>query len=109
MAELRLERITPVGTAASAVSWGERGRRDRRDLLKRGASGNRERLIRLLAPGHAPEALELEYVVDHAGMMVAIQVRDTATGDVIARVRAEDLWRLASEEAANGLLLERRG
>jgi hypothetical protein len=66
-------------------------------------------MLRMLAPGHDPGTLELEYVVDREGLMVAIQVRDTGTGEVIARVRAEDLWRLASEEAAGGLLLERRG
>lgn len=109
MADVRLERVTPVSTATAAVSWGESGRKGRRGSPKREPGGNRERLIRMLAPGHAPEALELEYVVDRDGMMVAIQVRDLRNGEVVARIRAEDLWRLASEDAAGGLLLERRG
>ncbi|GIW19271.1 MAG: hypothetical protein WHT63_10080 [Tepidiforma sp.] len=109
MRELRLEGIAPVGISPAPASWGQGGGRDRRMPRPRQEGGNRERMIRMLAPGHDPGTLELEYVVDHEGMMVAIQVRDARTGDVIARVRAEDLWRLASEEAAGGLLLERRG
>ena len=109
MRELRLESIDPVRLSPAPASWGQGRRQDRPKPSARGTSGSRQRMIQMLAPGHDPATLELEYVVDHAGMMVAIQVRDTATGDVIARVRAEDLWRLASEEAAGGLLLERRG
>ena len=51
----------------------------------------------------------MDYVVDAAGMMVAVLVRDLSTGEVIARMAAEDLWQLGSEEAAGGLLLERKG
>jgi hypothetical protein len=51
----------------------------------------------------------VDYVVDAQGMMVAVLVRDVSSGEVIARINAEDLWQLGSEEAAGGLLLERKG
>jgi hypothetical protein len=51
----------------------------------------------------------VDYVVDANGIMVAIIVREVSSGEVIARIKAEDLWRLAGDEAAGGLLLERRG
>ena len=66
-------------------------------------------LIAALAPGRLPETCEVDYVVDAQGMMVAVLVRDLSTGEVIARINAEDLWQLGTEEAAGGLLLERRG
>ncbi|MES4791882.1 MAG: hypothetical protein C4321_01835 [Chloroflexota bacterium] len=109
MHELRLDSIEPVRMAPPSVAWGQQGRKERREPPPRRDDAARERMIRMLAPGHDAGLLELEYVVDQEGMMVAIQVRDRATGEVVARVRAEDLWRLASEEAAGGLLLERRG
>lgn len=109
MRELRLDGIEPVRMAPASVAWGQQGKRERREPPARRDDAARDRMIRMLAPGHGPGSLELEYVVNEEGMMVAIQVRDRATGEVVARVRAEDLWRLASEEAAGGLLLERRG
>ena len=69
----------------------------------------RERVAKLFAPGRAPETIELDYVVDTGGMLVAILVRDIATGRTIARVEADDLWRLAGDEAVSGMLMERRG
>lgn len=109
MRELRLDGIEPVRMAPASVAWGQQEKRERREPPARRDDAARDRMIRMLAPGHDPGSLELEYVVNEEGMMVAIQVRDRATGEVVARVRAEDLWRLASEEAAGGLLLERRG
>jgi hypothetical protein len=109
MRELRLDGIEPVRMSPASVAWGQQGKQERRQPRPRREDAARERMLRMLAPGHEPGTLDLEYVVDQEGMMVAIQVRDRGTGDVVARVRAEDLWRLASEEAAGGLLLERRG
>ncbi|GIW13408.1 MAG: hypothetical protein KatS3mg062_0847 [Tepidiforma sp.] len=109
MRELRLAGIEPVRISPASVAWGPPGKQERRQPRPRREDAGRERMVRMLAPGHDPATLELEYVVDQEGMMVAVQVRDAVTGDVVARVRAEDLWRLASEEAAGGLLLERRG
>jgi hypothetical protein len=41
--------------------------------------------------------------------MVAVLVRDMSNGEVIARIEAQDLWQLGADEAAGGLLLERKG
>ncbi len=109
MRELRLGGVEPARLTPAAVDWGQGNQRQRREQPPRGEGSSRDRMVRMLAPGHDPGTLELEYVVDQEGMMVAVQVRDRVTGELVARVRAEDLWRLASEEAAGGLLLERRG
>lgn len=109
MRELRLSGIEPARLTPASVDWGHGNQRQRREQRPREDGSSRDRMVRMLAPGHDPGTLELEYVVDQEGMMVAVQVRDRETGEVVARVRAEDLWHLASEEAAGGLLLERRG
>lgn len=109
MADLRLTAIDPIHTAPERVDWGQHDRRGRDQEQPRRQKSARERLVSMLAPSHAPETCEVDYVVDSAGIMVAILVRDVATGDVIARIKADDLWRLAGDEAAGGLLVERRG
>lgn len=109
MADLRLAAIDPVHTSTEAVGWGQSGRRGRDQQQPRRQKSTRERLVAMLAPSRAPETCEVDYVVDATGIMVAILVRDVSTGEVIARITADDLWRLASEEAAGGLLVERRG
>jgi hypothetical protein len=109
MADLRLAAIDPIHTSTEAVAWGQPGRRDRDQQQPRRQKSARERLVAVLAPSRAPETCEVDYVVDATGIMVAILVRDVSTGEVIARINAADLWRLASEDAAGGLLVERRG
>ena len=108
MADLRLARIEPIRVAADPVvaDGRNRGGAHQRQPQKRSA---RERLIAALAPGRAPESCEVDYVVDAQGMVVAVLIRDVAKREVIARINAEDLWQLGNEEAAGGLLLERRG
>lgn len=110
MADLRLAAIDPIHTSTESVAWGQRngsGAYQRQPQPRQ--KDTRARLVAMLAPAHEPETVEVDYVVDGEGMMVAILVRDLSTGEVIARIQAEDLWRLASEEAAGGLLVERRG
>ncbi|MCL4241929.1 MAG: hypothetical protein KJ048_11305 [Dehalococcoidia bacterium] len=109
MADLRLAAIDPIHTSTEAVAWGQPGRRNRDQQQPRHQKSARERLVARLAPSRAPETCEVDYVVDAAGIMVAVLVRDIATGGVIARINAADLWRLAGDEAASGLLVERRG
>lgn len=110
MADLRLAAIDPIHTSTESVAWGQRnGHGAYQRQPKPRQKDTRERLVAMLAPAHEPETVEVDYVVDGEGMMVAILVRDLTTGEVIARIQAEDLWRLASEEAAGGLLVERRG
>lgn len=109
MADLRLAAIDPIHTSTEAVAWGQHDRRGRDQQQPRRQKSARERLVAMLAPSRAPETCEVDYVVDATGIMVAILVRDVATGEVIARIKADDLWRLGSEEAAGGLLVERRG
>lgn len=108
MADLRLAGIDSIRVTADAVvaDGRARGNAYQRQPKKRSA---RERLVAALAPGRAPETCEVDYAVDGEGMMVAVLVRDVATGEVIARINAEDLWQLGAEEATGGLLLERRG
>jgi hypothetical protein len=108
MADLRLASIDHVHLAAESAAWNGRGRQAayQRPQPRKSA---RERLVAVLAPGRQPETCEVDYVVDGEGMMVAVLVRDVSTGEVIARINAEDLWQLGPEEAAGGLLLERRG
>lgn len=109
MADLRLAAIDPVRTSTEAVGWGQHDRRGRDQQQPRRQKSARERLVAMLAPSRAPETCEVDYVVDATGIMVAILVRDVATGEVIARIKGDELWRLASQEAAGGLLVERRG
>ena len=108
MADLRLAAIDPVRVAAGPVVADGRGRGNAHQQPRRQRSA-RERLVAALAPGRAPETCAVDYVVDSQGMMVAVLVRDVSTGEVIARINAEDLWQLGPEEAAGGILLERRG
>ena len=108
MADLRLAAIDPIRVTADAVVADGRGRGNPYNQKPRKRTA-RERLVAALAPGRAPETCEVDYVVDAEGMMVAVLVRDVATGEVIARINAGDLWQLGAEEATGGLLLERRG
>ena len=108
MADLRLAGIEPVRIAAAAANRDGRGSAGAYRQPPRQRSA-RERLVAALAPGRKPESCEVDYVVDARGQMVAVLVRDVSTGEVIARINAEDLWQLGSEEAAGGLLLERKG
>jgi hypothetical protein len=109
MADLRLAAIDPIHTSTKAVAWGQHDRRGRDQQQPRRQKSARERLVAMLAPSRAPETCEVDYVVDATGIMIAFLVRDVATGEVIARIKADDLWRLAGDEAAGGLLVERRG
>jgi hypothetical protein len=108
VADLRLAGIDPVHIATAAAYRDGRGNAGayKRPPRQRTA---RERLVAALAPGREPESCEVDYVVDAKGLMVAVLVRHVATGEVVARINAEDLWQLGSEEAAGGLLLERKG
>ena len=108
MADLRLAAVDPVRLSTSMVA--PDGRRGSGGYARpRRQASAKERLVAALAPGRAAEACEVDYVVDASGMMVAVLVRDISTGEVIARIEAGDLWQLGSEEAAGGLLLERKG
>jgi hypothetical protein len=108
MADLRLASIDHVHFATESAAWSGRGRQGAypRPQPRKTA---KERLVAVLAPGRQPETCEVDYVVDGKGMMVAVLVRDVSTGEVIARINAEDLWQLGPQEAAEGLLLERKG
>jgi len=108
LGEFRLNAIDPVHASARSVDWGQGSREGAQQRPPKKRS-SRERLVAALAPGRQVETCEVDYVVDAAGLMVAVLVRDVSTGEVIARINAEDLWQLGPEEAAGGLLLERRG
>ena len=99
MADLRLAPIDPVHTAPERVDTGLQDRRGSRNQQHpRRQKSARERLVAIMAPSRAPETCEVDYIVDASGIMVAILVRDLATGEDIARIKAEDLWHLARGE-----------
>ncbi len=98
-----VDRVRP-----SSVATDGRGHQGAYQRPKQKGS-SRERLVAAVAPGRDPESCEVDYVVDAQGTMVAVLVRDVLNGEVIARINAEDLWQLGSEEAAGGILLERKG
>ncbi len=108
MADLRLGAIDRVRLSTGSIGQEgrDRGAGHQRPRRERSA---RERLVAALAPGRQPEACEVDYVVNASGMVVAVLLRDVPTGEVIARINAEDLWKLGAHEAAGGLLLERKG
>ncbi len=108
MAEIKLAAIDPVRLSAGAVWADGRNGGNAYPKPKRQVSA-KERLVKALAPGRAMESCEVDYVVDGNGMMVAVIVRDVSSGEVIARIEAGDLWQLGPQEAAGGLLLERKG
>lgn len=108
MADLRLPSIDHVHFATESAAWNGRGRQNGYEK-KQPRKTAKQRLVAALAPGRQPETCEVDYVVDSQGMMVAVLVRDVSTGEVVARINAGDLWQLGPEEAAGGLLLERRG
>lgn len=109
MADLRLGAIDPIRATAGRVAWEGGGHGGHREPPSHRQHQARERVATLFAPGRAPETIDLDYVVDTGGMLVAVLVRDIATGKTIARVEADDLWRLAGDEAVSGMLMERRG
>ncbi|MGE0600192.1 MAG: hypothetical protein AB7J35_13670 [Dehalococcoidia bacterium] len=108
MADLRLAATQHVSVAASSVAADGRGHHGAYQQPKRKRTA-RERLVAMLAPNREPESCEVDYVVDAQGMMVAVLVRDILNGELIARINAEDLSQLSPDEAAGGILLERRG
>jgi hypothetical protein len=109
MADLRLASVDRTRVVTDGASWDGRGRRDAYQRPKGQQRTAKERLVSVLAPGKAAEACEVDYVVDGNGLMVAVLVRDAVTGETLARINAEDLWQLGAEEAAGGILLERKG
>jgi hypothetical protein len=108
MADLRLAGVDRVRLSSAMVAAD--GRREGGGYQRpRRQPSSRERLLAAVAPGREPETCEVDYVVDAQGMMVAVLVRDVSNGEVIARIEAADLWQLGNQEAAGGLLLERKG
>ncbi|MEO8538881.1 MAG: hypothetical protein ABI577_04010 [bacterium] len=107
MADLRLAAIDPVRLSSAMVAAD--GRRGNGGYAAPRRKTAKERLVSALAPGRSAEACEVDYVVDANGVMVAVLVRDVSSGEVIARIEAENLWQLGAEEATGGLLLERKG
>ena len=100
MAELTLAGIEPTHLTPHQVEWGdqharngEERRRRKRDRAERGAllpDGDQERY-----------AIDVELA---DGQVVALLVRDRATGDVVSRLTGEALARRAESD---GLLFER--
>ena len=70
---------------------------------------SRNRFLAATVPSREPDTCEVDYVIDGDGLLTAILVRDIATGVVLARVESNDLRDLGGEDAASGLLYERRG
>lgn len=108
MGPLRLEAIEHIHIPAERAAW-EQSARGRRSPALPAKRKPRERLVEALLAGTDPETCEVEMLLDDAGLLTAVVIRDLSSGAVLARV---DPVELASFEAAagdGGILLERRG
>lgn len=105
---LRLEAVERIHIPAERAAW-EQSARGRRGPALPPKRKPRERLVEALLAGTDPETCEVEMLLDDHGLLVAVVIRDLASGALLARV---DPAELASFEAAagdGGILLERRG
>lgn len=107
MALTKLTAVDPVHISTEGLGR-DRSQRNpyQRQPVRRPA---RARFLAATVPGHDPETCEVDYVLDETGVLTAILVRDLGTGEVLARVESNDLSTLGGDEAASGLLYERRG
>ena len=108
MVDLKIARIEPARVSAGRTEWDRDRRPSQQDSRKRRPNAHHHLLASLL-PGRDPYTCEVDYVVDSAGDLVALLVRDTRSGVVIARVPAAELAAFGAGQASSGLLYERRG
>ena len=108
MSTLRLEAIERIHIPAERAAWDQPGRRYPKPLQP-SKRKPRERLIEATLAGTDPETCEIEMVLNESDVMVAVVIRDLASGAVLARVEANVLAALEATEGDGGMLLERRG
>lgn len=108
MADLRLTRIEPVGVAMGRTEWDHQRRRDGEKPPKKRPSAQAH-LVSVLLPQRDPETCELDYVVNIAGDVVALVIRDVMSGQELLRVPASSIASLAAGSGSSGLLFEMRG
>ena len=108
MPDIRLGRIEPVGVAMGRTEWGQHRRRDGQHPPKKRPSPH-SHLVSLLLPQRDPETCELDYVVNIAGDVVALVIRDVRNGKELLRVPSSSIASLAGGRASSGLLFELRG
>ena len=107
MALAKLAGVDPVHISTEGLGR-DRSQRNPYQRPPERRSG-RTRFLAATVPARDPETCEVDYVIDDTGALTAILVRDVLTGDLLARVESADLSSLGGEEAASGLLYERRG
>jgi hypothetical protein len=108
MADIRLARIAPVGIAMGRTEWGQHRRQDGQNPPRK-RPGAQAHLLSLLLPERDPETCELDYVVNAAGDVVALVIRDASSGQELARVPASSISSLAGGRPSSGLLFEMKG
>lgn len=104
----RLDAVERIHLPTERTAWDHPGRgpRGRAFPPKRKP---RERLVEAALAGTDPETCEVEMVLDEAGLLVAVVIRDLASGAVLARVDPKELATFEAAAGDGGILLERRG
>ncbi len=108
MPDLKIGRIEPARVSPGRTEWNKDRRQSRQDA-RQGRSSSYHALLASILPGRDPDTCEIDYAVNEQGDLVAVIVRDTRSGAVIARVPAGILANLGARQSAAGLLFERRG
>ena len=108
VAEIRLARIEPVGVALGRTEWDQNRRQGSRDSRQKRPTRHAN-LVRSLLPGRDPESCEVDYIVNATGGVVAVVIRDSQSGQELARVPASALSSLGGDRPSSGLLFEMKG
>ena len=108
MNTLRLEPVERVHIPAERTAWEQQARaRHGQEVPPKRKS--RERLVETLLAGTDPDTCEVEMVLDGAGILVAVVIRDLASGAELVRVDPKELASFEATAGDGGMLLERRG
>jgi hypothetical protein len=108
MSTLRLEAVERIHIPAERAAWDQAGRRHAQPV-RTPRRRPRERLVEATLAGTDPETCEIEMVLDSKGILVAVVIRDIASGAELARVDPAVLAALEGSSGDGGMLLERRG
>lgn len=108
MSTLRLEGVERIHIPTERTSWEQAGRGRQGSPLPRRPKP-RERLVEAALAGTDPETCEVEMLLDAEGLLLAVVIRDLASGAVLARVDPKELASFEATAGDGGMLLERRG
>lgn len=108
MNTLRLEAVERIHIPAERAAWEQQGRSRHGPALPPKRKP-RERLVEAVLAGTDPETCEVEMVLDDKGLLLAVVIRDRASGAVLARVGPKEIASFEATAGDGGMLLERRG